>query len=114
MTHVKEAWQLPGNTQNEEGDVKRFMLLHFGFEKPTPEIMAAWKEWFETVAEVTTDNGGFHGGAREISHNGAKDLPMDMQAITGYSIINAESLDDAEQIARSNPFIASIRVYEIV
>jgi hypothetical protein len=25
----------------EENGVKRFMLLHFGFEKPTPEIMAA-------------------------------------------------------------------------
>jgi hypothetical protein len=30
------------------------------------------------------------------------------------SIINAESLEEAEAIARENPFIASIRVYEIV
>lgn len=22
--------------------MKKFMLLHFGFEKPTPEIMEAW------------------------------------------------------------------------
>ncbi len=39
---------------------------------------------------------------------------MGMDSITGYSIINAESLDEAESIARENPFIASIRVYEIV
>lgn len=38
---------------------------------------------------------------------------MGMESITGYSIINAESLDDAERIAQDNPFIASIRVYEI-
>ena len=38
---------------------------------------------------------------------------MGMESITGYSIINAESLDDAEEIARDNPFVASIRVYEI-
>jgi len=38
---------------------------------------------------------------------------MGMEAITGYSIINAESLDDAEKIAQDNPFIASILVYEI-
>jgi uncharacterized protein YciI len=37
-----------------------------------------------------------------------------MDSITGYSIINAESLDDAEKIAQDNPFIASIRVYEIM
>jgi len=93
--------------------MKRFMLLHYGFEKPTPEIMEAWKNWFGSVADKTVDQGGFHGGAREISHNGSKDLPMGMGSITGYSIINAESLEKAEQIAQGNPFIASIRVYEI-
>ena len=90
------------------------MLLHFGFEKPTLEIMAAWEKWFESVADKTVEHGGFHGGAREISHAGTKDLPMGMESITGYSIINAESLDDAEKIAQDNPFIASIRVYEIM
>ncbi len=93
--------------------MKRFMLLHYGFEKPTPEIMAAWKEWFGSVADKTVDQGGFHGGAREISHSGTTDLPMGPDSITGYSIINAESLEEAEQIAQANPFIASIRVYEI-
>jgi len=94
--------------------VRRFMLLHFGFEKPTPEIMAAWGKWFESVADKTVDQGGFHGGAREISHSGSKDLSMGKDSITGYSIINPESLADAERIAKDNPFIASIRVYEIV
>jgi len=93
--------------------MKRFMLLHFGFEKPTPEIMEAWKKWFMSVADKTVDQGGFHGGAREISHDGSKDLPMGMDSITGYSIINAESLEEAEKLAEGNPFIASIRVYEI-
>ncbi len=93
--------------------MKRFMLLHFGFEKPTPEIMAAWGKWFESIADKTVEHGGF-GGAREISQGGIKDLPMGMESITGYSIINAESLDEAEKIAQDNPFIASIRIYEIM
>lgn len=90
------------------------MLLHFGFEKPTPEIMEAWGKWFASVADKTADQGGFHGGAREISHGGSKDLPMGMDSITGYSIIKAESLEEAEKIASTNPFVASIRVYEIM
>ena len=94
--------------------MKRFMLLHFGFEKPTPEIMAAWNKWLESIADKAVEHGGFHGGAREISHTGTTDLQMGKDSITGYSIINAESLDDAEQIAGENPFIASIRVYEIM
>lgn len=76
--------------------------------------MEAWKKWFESIADKSVENGGFHGGAREVSHDGARDLPMAANSITGYSIINAESLDEAEQIARENPFIASIRVYEIM
>ena len=93
--------------------MKRFMLLHCGFEKPTPEIMAAWGKWFEAVADKTVDQGGFRGG-REISHDGTKDLPLAVDSITGYSITEAETLDEAEKVAQDNPFIASIRIYEIM
>lgn len=92
--------------------MKRFMLLHFGFEKPTPEIMEAWHAWFESIADRTVDQGGFS-GAREISSSGTKELPMGMESITGYNVIEAESLDEAQGIAEENPYIASIRVYEI-
>lgn len=92
--------------------MKRYMLLHCGFETPTPEIMAAWNTWFDEVADKTVEHGGF-GAAREITHDGTQDLPWGADSITGYSIINAENLDAAEKIAQSNPFIAGIRIYEI-
>jgi hypothetical protein len=53
--------------------MKKFMLLHFGFEKPTPEIMEAWQAWFASIADSQVDQGGFRAG-REISKNGTKDL----------------------------------------
>ncbi len=31
--------------------MKKFVLLHCGFEKPTPEIMAARGKWFELMKE---------------------------------------------------------------
>jgi hypothetical protein len=37
-----------------------------------------------------------------------------MESITGYTVIEAESLDEAEKLAQKNPFIASIRVYEVM
>jgi|TARA_B100001971_G_C18103222_1_gene490050 hypothetical protein len=92
--------------------VKKFVLLHYGFEKPTPEIMGAWGKWFKEIEGCTEDQCGF-GDAREISASGTKELPMGMESITGYTIINAESLDAAEKIAMGNPYIASIRVYEV-
>ena len=92
--------------------MKKFMLLHMGFETPTPEIMEAWGTWLKSIAEVQIDQGGFKGG-REISKDGTKDLPWDLSSITGYNVIEAEDLDAAERIARTNPYIASIRVYEL-
>ncbi len=99
---------------NEENELRKFMLLMYGFEKPTPEIVQAWNDWFASTAEQTLDQGGFHGGAIEISDAGKKDLPMGMDSITGYTMIEAENLDEAETIARANPYIASIRVYEVM
>ena len=92
--------------------MKKFMFLHFGFEKPTPEIMKSWHAWFRSISDKQVDQGGF-GGGREISKSGTKDLPWNMESITGYNIIEAESLDAAEKLAQSNPFIASIRIYEL-
>jgi hypothetical protein len=92
--------------------MKKFMFLHMGFENPTPEIMEAWMAWFESIADKQVDQGGFSNG-REISKSGTKDLPWDMDCITGYNIIEAESIDEAEKLAQSNPFISSIRIYEL-
>ena len=93
-------------------DMKKYLLLHFGFEKPTPEIMEAWGAWFESVADKTVDRGGFSGG-REISSSGTRELPWDLDCITGYNVIEAEDFDAAEKIASTNPFISSIRIYEL-
>jgi hypothetical protein len=99
-------------SSTEECLVKKFMMLMYGFEKPTPEIMEAWGAWFESIKDRMVEQGGFSGG-REVSASGTRDLAWDMEAITGYVIVEAEDLDAAEQIAKKNPYIASIRVYEL-
>ena len=37
--------------------MKKFVLLHYGFEKPTPEIMAAWGKWFEATKPACRRHG---------------------------------------------------------
>ena len=69
--------------------MKKFVLLHYGFEKPTPEIMAAWGKWFEATKPHAVDMGGF-GNGREISKGGTRDLPLGTDSITGFTIVNAE------------------------
>ena len=93
--------------------MKRFMFLSFGFEKPTPEAMGAWQAWFVSISDRIVDQGGLWGGGRELTADGVKDLPLGPDSITGYMVFNAESLDEAEELARACPIVASNRVYEI-
>jgi hypothetical protein len=109
-TEVSEVGH--SETTNKENTMKKFMFLHFGFEQPTPAIMEAWEKWFESIADKEVDRGGFNGG-REVSKDGINDLPWDIESITGYNIIEAEDLDAAVEIAQANPYIDSIRVYEL-
>ena len=57
---------------------------------------------------------GHLSGGREISKEGTEDLPMGLESITGFMIVTAASHDDAMQMAESNPYITSIRVYELM
>lgn len=92
--------------------MKNFLILHYGFENPSPDAMAAWNKWFESIADRQVDRGHLPGG-REISRSGTKDLPFATDSITGYTVIKAETLDAAATIAHACPIIASTRVYEI-
>jgi hypothetical protein len=93
--------------------MKKFVMLHYGFKKPTPEIMEAWGAWFESVEDKIVDKGGHFTRGVEISSQGAVDLPLGIESITGFTVVSAESLEDARKMAESNPFISSIRVYEV-
>lgn len=89
-----------------------YMILHYGFKKPSPGEMNLWREWFESIADEQTDRGGFREG-REITASGTKEIPFGEDSITGYTIIKAENLDEAEKIAGDCPIVSSTRVYEI-
>ena len=93
--------------------MKKFMILHFGFEPPTPEDMAAWQNWFELISSRQEGRGGLRDG-REITPAGTNDLSFGKDSITGYTIIQAKDLAEAEGIAGQCPIVASTRVYEIM
>ena len=94
--------------------MKKFMILTYGFVPPTQEIMAAWGQWFGSIAEKIADHGGHFSAGREISDAGTRELPLGIDSITGFLIINAENLDEAEKIAQACPHITSTRVYEMM
>lgn len=92
--------------------MKKFVFLSVGFVTPTPEIMEAWGKWFGSIKDKTVDSGSPFGSGIEITRDGTKELPLGLDSITGYTIINAENMDEAEKIAKTCPIITGIRVYE--
>ena len=93
--------------------MKKFLFLTIGFVQPTREIMDAWGKWFESIKDRIVEQGHCPHG-REITHHGTIDLGLDLNAVTGYLIIKAVDMDDAEKIAKECPMITSTKVYEIM
>lgn len=98
----------------KKGDnMKKFILLHIGFVPPTEKIMQEWGSWFQEVGDKFIDAGSHFMFGREIAKDGSvKELPLGLDSYTGYSIIKAENMEEAEQIASSCPSITAIRIYD--
>ena len=100
-------------TIEREGEtVKKFLMLHYGYEEPTAEVMAAWQGWFGKVGDRFADMGSPLGNGLEVTKAGSRELSPDMGAATGYSIISADSREDAEHLLEGCPIISSVQLYE--
>jgi hypothetical protein len=94
--------------------VKKFVILNYGYEAPTAAVVKAWTEWFASVESRLIDSGNPFSAGREISRNGTRELPRSQSSITGYCILEAESLDAAAKLLEGFPLIESVRIYETV
>ena|SRR2546426_11848446 len=98
-----------------------FVLLYSGGSMPESEaqqaaVMQAWGAWFGGLGSTLVDGGNpFTGTAKSIVSNGSvNDGPVGTMA-TGYSIIKADSLDAAVEMAKGCPVLqgsGQITVYE--
>jgi hypothetical protein len=98
-----------------------FVLLYSGGGMPESEaeqaaVMQAWTVWFARLGSAVVDGGNpFTPVAKSLASNGkVSDGPIGTMA-TGYSIIKADSLDAAVQMAKSCPILpggGQITVYE--
>jgi hypothetical protein len=79
-------------------------------------VMQAWGAWYNDLGSALVDGGNpFTAGAKSISSDGSvSDGPVGTMA-SGYSVIAADSLDQAVQMAKGCPVLqggAKITVYE--
>ena len=98
-----------------------FVLLYSGGSMPESEaeqaaVMQAWVAWFGGLGSALVDGGNpFTPMAKSIASDGTvSDGPVGTMA-SGYSIIKADSLDAAVEMARGCPVLqggAQITVFE--
>jgi len=91
--------------------MSKFVFLYHGQSEPTEDVMAAWHEWFDSIGSHIVDSGNPFGPGREVTDGTGVELASAMAPATGYSIVNADSLDEAEKLLVGCPSTVT-RVYE--
>jgi hypothetical protein len=84
------------------------LTFHGGSMPETKEaqdqVMAAWTGWFGTLGDALVDGGNPVSKSKAISPDGSV---MDATAApSGYSIIKADDLDSAVELAKGCPVLA--------
>ena len=68
-------------------------------------------EWFGQVGESMVDSGNPMTGGVEVMPDAVHEIEPGAESFTGYSIVNAENLQAAVELAKTNPMITSVVVY---
>ncbi len=100
-----------------------FLLAYTGgpsMEQASPEqqqaVMAAWGAWFGALGPAVVDGGNPVGASTTLRPDGGT-AEGGVSGLTGYSIISADSLAAAADLAKGCPLLASggtVEVYEVV
>ncbi len=86
-------------------------------EAQVGEVMAAWGAWMEKVGPALADIGTPFGPGTSIVDNGTIGTAT---SLTGYSIVEADSMEAAQALASDHPYLSegrgsfAIDVYELL
>jgi hypothetical protein len=90
---------------------KYLLAYHGGGMPETPEegerIMAAWTKWMGELGPALADGGNPIGLIRTVASDGRVSDGGGGNPVTGYSVIEAPSLEAAVRMARNCPIMAS-------
>ena len=86
-------------------------------EAAQAEAMAAWGTWFGSLGDVVIDGGNPTGASKTVGANGSVSDGGGGNPLSGYSLINAASIDDAVKHAKDCPILkvgGSVEVAEAI
>ncbi|MGI9373728.1 MAG: hypothetical protein ACR2OJ_14650 [Hyphomicrobiales bacterium] len=88
----------------------KFVFVYHGGTMPeTPEegekVMAAWGAWFQSMGDAVVDGGNPVGMSKTVTANGVEDNGG-ANPISGYTLVSAETIDAACELAKGCPILA--------
>jgi len=100
--------------------MEKFLLVYYGGKMETdPKMveksMAKWMKWFADLGKAVVDGGAPTQPGKIVSSSGVKSTGA--KPVSGYSILQARSLDAALALAKSCPVIADggqVAVYPLM
>ena len=97
-----------------------YIIAYHGGKKPDSpeegaEHMAKWKAWLGNLGDAVVNPGTPLGKSKTVSSDGVSD-DGGPNSLTGFSIVNANSMDAALEMAKACPFldIGIIEVAEVM
>jgi len=98
----------------------KFLLVYHGGGRPEgkeaqAKAMAAWGQWFGSMGKAVINGGNPVGKSWTVKSNGSVAKDGGANPVSGYSLIEADSLDAAVAAARGCPVLgggASVEVAE--
>ena len=82
-------------------------------EEESAKVMAAWGVWMEGLGTALTDPGNPFGEAATIRSDGSTVAGGGENPATGYTLIEADSLDAAVALAKGCPILDSGGTIEV-
>jgi len=105
--------------------MSKYMLIYQGAatdvsrlsQEDAAKVLAGWRSWMDKVGPALVDVGTPFGAGAAVVDDGSH---AEAVALSGYSIVEAGSLDEAQRLAEGHPFLSegrgnyAIDVYEMM
>ena len=96
----------------------KFIFAYHGGKMPETEeegaqVMAEWIAWFENLGAAVVDGGNPLGPSSTVNSDGSVTCDGGSNPLSGYSLITADSIEQATDLAKGCPILKAQGSVEI-
>jgi hypothetical protein len=85
----------------------KYLFAYHGGGRPQPgteqQVMEEWIKWFGELGPAIVDGGQPVGGRKTVGSDGSVSDGGGNNPVTGYSVVEGDSLDAAAEMAKGSP-----------